>query len=133
MLNTITIAGRLTSDPEMRHTAQGTPVTTFTLAVDRDFQQGGSEKQTDFITCVAWRQTAEFVSKYFAKGRMAIVSGRLQSRKWETDKGDKRISWEVVADRVYFGDSKKGNTDKAIDIAPPKLHEITDDESELPF
>lgn len=131
MLNHIFCMGRLTADPEMRHTTQGTAVATFTLAVDRDYQQGGSEKQTDFITCVAWRQTAEFVSKYFAKGRMAIVSGRLQGRRWETDKGDKRICWEVVADRVYFGDSKKES--KAVDVTPPELHEITDDDGTLPF
>ena len=108
MLNHITIMGRLTRDPELRMTQSQTQVATFTLAVDRDFGgRGEGERQTDFIDCVAWRQTAEFVGKYFTKGRMAVVSGRLQSRKWETREGEKRTSWEVVADNVYFGDSRR--------------------------
>ena len=112
MLNHITIMGRLTRDPELRMTQSQAQVASFTLAVDRDF--GGrneGERQTDFIDCVAWRQTAEFVGKYFSKGRMAVVSGRLQSRKWETREGEKRTSWEVVADNVYFGDSRRDGGD----------------------
>ena len=108
MLNHIVIMGRLTRDPELRYTQSGTPVASFTVAVDRDFgSRDGGEKQTDFIDCVAWRQTGEFVSKYFAKGRMAVVSGRLQIREWQDREGNKRRSAEIVADNVYFGDSKR--------------------------
>ena len=108
MLNHITIMGRLTRDPELRRTGSGTAVANFTLAVDRDFSgKDSGEKETDFIDCVAWRQTGEFVSKYFTKGRMAVVSGRLQIRSWTDNDGNKRCSAEVVADNVYFGDSKK--------------------------
>ena len=108
MLNHIVLMGRLTRDPELRRTQSGVAVASFTLAVDRDFQNRDSgEKQTDFIDIVAWRNTAEFVSKYFAKGRMAVVSGRLQIRDWTDREGGKRRSAEVVADNVYFGDSKK--------------------------
>lgn len=108
MLNNITIMGRLTKDPEIRRTGSGIAVTSFTLAVDRDFApKNGGEKETDFIDCVAWKNTAEFVSKYFAKGRMAVVSGRLQIRGWTDKDGSKRRTAEVVADSVYFGDSKK--------------------------
>lgn len=109
MLNRICIMGRLTAAPELRYTQQNTPVASFTLAVDRDYQQGGSEKQTDFIPCVAWRGTAEFVSKYFTKGSMAAVSGRLQLRDWTDKDGNKRRSAEVVADNLYFGDSRRDN------------------------
>ena len=107
MLNHITIMGRLTRDPELRRTGSGVAVASFTLAVDRDYTQQGQEKETDFIDCVAWRNTGEFVSKYFAKGRMAVVSGRLQIRSWNDKDGNKRRSAEVVADNVYFGDSKR--------------------------
>ena len=108
MLNHIVIMGRLTRDPELRYTQSQTPVASFTLAVDRDFGgRDGSEKQTDFIDCVAWRQTAEFVSKYFSKGSMAVVSGRLQIRDWTDRDGGKRRSAEVVADNIYFGESKR--------------------------
>ena len=108
MLNHITIMGRLTRDPELRYTQSQTPVASFTLAVDRDFGgRDGGEKQTDFIDCVAWRSTAEFVSKYFAKGSMAVVSGRLQIRDWTDREGGKRRSAEVVVDNVYFGESKR--------------------------
>lgn len=111
MLNHIVLMGRLTRDPELRRTASGVAVTSFTLAVDRDF--GGNretgEKETDFIDIVAWRQTGEFVSKYFTKGRMAVVSGRLQIRGWTDKEGNKRRTAEVVADNVYFGDSKRDN------------------------
>ena len=108
MLNHIIVMGRLTRDPELRYTQSGTAVASFTVAVDRDFgSRDGGDKQTDFIDCVAWRQTGEFVSKYFAKGRMAVVSGRLQIRDWQDREGNKRRSAEIVADNVYFGDSKR--------------------------
>ena len=108
MLNHITIMGRLTRDPELRRTGSGIAVASFTVAVDRDFGgRDGGEKETDFIDCVAWRQTGEFVSKYFAKGRMIVVSGRLQMRNWTDKDGNKRRSAEIVADNVYFGDSKR--------------------------
>ncbi len=108
MLNHIVLMGRLTRDPELRRTQSGIAVASFSLAVDRDFgSRDGGEKQTDFIDIVAWRQTAEFVSKYFTKGRMAVVSGRLQIRDWTDKDGGKRRSAEVVADNVYFGDSKR--------------------------
>ena len=108
MLNHITIMGRLTRDPELRRTGSGIAVASFTLAVDRDFSpKDGGERETDFIDCVAWRQTGEFVSKYFTKGRMAVVSGRLQIRSWTDKDGNKRRTAEVVADNVYFGDSKR--------------------------
>ena len=108
MLNHITIMGRLTRDPELRRTGSGIAVASFSLAVDRDFSpKDGGERETDFIDCVAWRQTGEFVSKYFTKGRMAVVSGRLQIRSWTDKEGNKRRTAEVVADNVYFGDSKR--------------------------
>ena len=110
MLNHITIMGRLTRDPELRRTGTGVAVASFTVAVDRDFGgRDGGEKETDFIDCVAWRQTGEFVSKYFAKGRMAVVSGRLQIRTWNDKDGNKRRTAEVVADNVYFGESRRSN------------------------
>ena len=108
MLNHITIMGRLTRDPELRRTGSGVAVASFTVAVDRDFGgRDGGEKETDFIDCVAWRQTGEFVSKYFTKGRMIVVSGRLQIRSWTDKDGNKRRTAEVVADNCYFGDSKR--------------------------
>ena len=108
MLNHITIMGRLTRDPELRRTGSGIAVASFTVAVDRDFGgRDGGEKETDFIDCVAWRQTGEFVSKYFTKGRMIVVSGRLQTRSWTDKDGNKRRTAEVVADNCYFGDSKR--------------------------
>ena len=108
MLNHITIMGRLTRDPELRRTGSGIAVTSFSLAVDRDFGgRDGGERETDFIDCVAWRHTGEFVSKYFTKGRMAVVSGRLQIRSWTDKDGNKRRTAEVVADNVYFGDSRR--------------------------
>ena len=110
MLNHITIMGRLTRDPELRRTGSGIAVASFSLAVDRDFSpRDGGERETDFIDCVAWRQTGEFVSKYFTKGSMAVVSGRLQIRGWTDKDGNKRRTAEVVADQVYFGDSKRDN------------------------
>ena len=108
MLNHIVIMGRLTRDPELRRTGSGIAVASFTVAVDRDFGgRDGGEKETDFIDCVAWRQTGEFVSKYFTKGRMIVVSGRLQIRSWTDKDGNKRRTAEVVADNCYFGDSKR--------------------------
>ena len=114
MLNHIVIMGRLTRDPELRRTGTGVAVASFTVAVDRDFGgRDGGEKETDFIDCVAWRQTGEFVSKYFTKGRMIVVSGRLQIRSWTDKDGNKRRTAEVVADNCYFGDSKRDNDNGA--------------------
>ena len=107
MLNKIFVMGRLTADPELRRTQSGTPVASFTVAVDRDFKSQNGEKETDFIPVVAWRQTGEFVGRYFTKGRMAVVEGRLQNRSWTDRDGNKRTTSEIVADQVYFGDSKK--------------------------
>lgn len=132
MLNQITIMGRLTRDPELRRTQSGIAVASFTLAVDRDFGGQNGEKETDFIDCVAWRNTAEFVSKYFSKGRMAAVSGRLQLRDWTDKDGNKRRSAEVVAESVYFADAKKAG-----DAPPPaqqqEFHELDGNDDDLPF
>ncbi len=150
MLNHITIMGRLTRDPELRYTQSQTPVASFTLAVDRDFGgRDGGEKQTDFIDCVAWRQTAEFVSKYFAKGSMAVVSGRLQIRDWTDREGGKRRSAEVVVDNMYFGESKRREGGEVRSETRPAYNssyesvspsmgasafsELGDDDGELPF
>ena len=139
MLNHIVIMGRLTRDVELRHTGSGTAVASFTIAVDRDFSgKDGGEKETDFIDIVVWRNTAEFVSKYFTKGRMAVVSGRLQIRGWTDKEGNKRRTAEVVADQVYFGDSKKEDSGSsgsfAPDIPPAQDYEVlTEDDGELPF
>ena len=144
MLNRIILMGRLTRDPELRHTQQGTSVASFSLAVDRP----GREKATDFIDCVAWRNTADFVSSYFTKGRMAVVEGRLQIREWTDRDGGKRRSAEVVADDVYFGDSKptgdsQPRTNTNTYSAPAsagygmpsgdQFAELADDDSDLPF
>lgn len=163
MLNHIVIMGRLTRNPELRHTQSGTAVSSFALAVDRDFKDKQTgERATDFIDVVAWRTTGEFVSKYFSKGRMAVVEGRLQIRDWTDKEGSKRRSAEVVADNVYFGDSKRdgdsggsygdrggygggsyGGGRPAAPIAPPadygipsesdQFSEVADDEGDLPF
>ncbi len=145
MLNHITLMGRLTRDPELRYTQSGTAVASFSLAVERDFgSRDGGERQTDFIDCVAWRQTGEFVSKYFSKGSMAAVSGRLQIRDWTDRDNNKRRSAEVVVDNVYFCESKKsrdgGNSTAS---APAGYHqaaasgsafaELDDGDGELPF
>ena len=131
MLNHIVLMGRLTRDPELRYTQSQIPVASFRLAVDRDFGgRDGGERQTDFIDIVAWRSTAEFVSKYFTKGSMAAVSGRLQIREWTDREGGKRTTAEVVADNVYFGESKRrdgGDTSRpaapsAPAPAPPGHH-----------
>ena len=119
MLNKIFLQGRLVADPEMRHTPSGVAVATLRLAVDRDFKDRETgEKKADFINVVAWRATAEFVSRYFTKGRMAVVEGRLQIRDWTDKEGGKRRSAEVIADNVYFGDSKK-DAEAAGVYAPP--------------
>ena len=136
MLNRIVLVGRLTRDPELRHTGNGTAVASFSLAVDRDFKSQGGEKETDFVDIVAWRSTADFVSKYFTKGRMAVVEGRLQIRDWKDKDGSNRRSAEVVAEHVYFGDSKqRAESDTA--SAPPASGDFRevpeDEEGELPF
>ena len=136
MLNHIVIMGRLTRDPELRRTGSGIAVTNFTLAVDRDFSNKESgEKETDFIDCVAWRNTAEFVNKYFPKGSMAVVSGKLQIRSWTDKDGNKRRSAEVLAANVYFGEAKRGDSyTPATPSAPARDFEIIeDDDSQLPF
>lgn len=146
MLNQIVIMGRLTRDPELRRTGSGTAVASFTLVVDRDFAgKDNSEKETDFIDCVAWRAAGEFVSKYFTKGRMACVSGRLQIRLWTDKDGSKRRSAEVVADNIYFADSKNaagsdGSSPTAAEAATQaaapaagSFEPIDIDDDQLPF
>ena len=140
MLNHITIMGRLTRDPELRRTASGISCVSFTLAVDRDYSgKDGGEKETDFIDCVAWRSTADFVSKYFTKGRMAVASGRLQIRGWTDKEGNKRRTAEVVADNVYFGDSKRDsdNGNQPSGYNQPggfsNFAPIGEDDAQLPF
>ncbi len=155
MLNHIVLMGRLTADPELRRTGSGIAVASFTLAVDRDFTNRESgTKETDFIDIVAWRSTAEFVSKYFSKGRMAVVSGRLQIRRWQDKEGNNRRSAEVVADNIYFGDSRRdndasgsynqsfggqsygGQSGNHYQPAAPQTSDfemLEDDDSELPF
>ena len=134
MLNHITVMGRLTRDPELRHTQAGTAVASFCVACDRDFKDKQTgEKATDFIDIVAWRQTAEFVSRFFTKGRMAVVDGRLQIRDWTDKDGGKRRSAQVVADNVYFGDSKRTVSDSDTPAAG-EISEISEEEEgELPF
>lgn len=129
MLNKAFIMGRITRDPELRRTNGGTAVTSFTLAVDRDFKAQNGERETDFIDVVAWKGTAEFVSKYFAKGRVAIVEGRLQVRDWTDKDGIKRRNAEIIAESVYFGDSKKETNEGGY---TPAFTEI-EDNGELPF
>ena len=152
MLNHVEIMGRLTRDPELRFTQSQTPVASFTLAVDRDYSsRDGGEKQTDFIDCVAWRSTAEFIGKYFTKGRMAVVSGRLQMRDWVDKNENKRRSAEVIVDNIYFGDSKRdgestasyssssNSTDAKFSFGAgrtattPSPFEELEDDGELPF
>ena len=148
MLNHIVLMGRLTRDPELRYTQSQTPVASFSLAVERDFGgRDGGDKQTDFIDIVAWRQTAEFVSKYFTKGSMVAVSGRLQIRDWTDREGNKRRSAEVVADNVYFAESKRSRDEgnvgnyrsndsyQSYDSAPAAsaFSDLSDTDGELPF
>ena len=138
-LNHITIMGRLTKELELRQTQSGKAVANFTLAVDRDYTEKGAERETDFIDCVAWRGTAEFVDKYFGRGQMAVVSGRLQIRDWEDKDGNKRRSAEIVADNVYFGESKRdaganGAPSYGIKPAPTSDFAVLEGEDEgLPF
>ena len=148
MLNHITIMGRLTRDPELRRTGSGIAVASFRVAVDRDYQpKDGSERKTDFIDCVAWRQTGEFISKYFTKGRMIVVDGRLEMRDWTDKDGNKRTSAEIMVENAYFGDSKRdgdgGNTYSATQSfgsysAPASntasdFAMLDDDDAQLPF
>lgn len=142
MLNRIVLMGRLTKNPELRHTQSGTPVASFSLAVDRDFKDKQTgEKATDFIDIVAWRQTAEFVSRFFTKGRMAVVEGRLQLRDWTDRDGNKPRTAEVLAEHVYFGDSKRDAESGGAYTPPPaepgsggaEFAELTEDDGELPF
>ncbi len=155
MLNHIVIMGRLTRDPELRYTQSQVPVASFTVAVDRDFSgRDGGERQTDFINCVAWRQSAEFVSKYFHKGSMAVVSGRLQIRQYQDREGNNRTAAEVVSDNVYFGESRRDSDNRASGDSgysnasysrsyeapraaaasnPSPFSELSEDEGELPF
>ena len=148
MLNHITIMGRLVRDPELRRTGSGIAVTSFTLAVDRDYKSNSGEKETDFIECVAWRNTGEFVGKYFTKGRMAVVSGKLQIRGWTDKDGNKRRTAEVLAENVYFADSNKEASESnatAGGFAPPAypvpgfappagdFAPLDDEDAQLPF
>ena len=139
MLNKVILMGRLTADPELRHTQSNIPVTSFTLAVERRY---GQEKQTDFLDIVAWRNTAEFVSKWFRKGMLVAVSGRIQTRTWEDKQGNKRKSVEVVADEAFFAESKKDSAPRTGNDAPVPFDlppvggdfaELGPDDSELPF
>lgn len=139
MLNHITIMGRLTRDPELRYTQSGTPVASFTLAVDRDAKRDDGSRETDFIDCVAWKGTAELAHKYFSKGRMAVADGRLQIRDWTDRDGNKRRSAEVVVQSLYFGDSKKDesrggydNDDSYYD-RHKQFQEMDEDDGDLPF
>lgn len=136
MLNRIIIMGRLGNDPEIRRTQTGTPVASFRLAVDRDFKDKSTGKRsTDWIDVVAWRSTAEFVSRYFTKGRIAVVDGRLQMRDWTDKNGNKRTSAEVLAENVYFGDSKRDGASTG-EYGPADLDqfsELSEDDGDLPF
>ena len=141
MLNKIILMGRLCTNPELRRTGSGTAVTSFSLACDRDFKSQSGEKETDFIDVVAWKNTAEFVSKYFSKGRMAMVEGRLQIRDWTDKSGNKRITAEVVADNVYFADSKRSesndNQKENFNALSGRLSDdfvpISEEDGEIPF
>ena len=138
MLNHIIIMGRLTRDPELRRTNSGKAVASFTVAVDRDFSQG-DQKETDFIDCVAWQKTGEFVSKYFVKGSMIVVSGRLQIRPWTDKNGNNRRTAEVVADDVYFGESRKQDThtgfvpNDSVPATSAQNFAMLDDDEPLPW
>ena len=148
MLNHITIMGRLVRDPELRRTGSGVAVASFRVAVDRDFvSREGGERKADFIDCVAWRQTGEFISKYFTKGRMIVVDGRLEMRDWTDKDGNKRTSAEVVVANAYFGDSKREGDSGSYSAAPAPSYGsyaapapaasdfamLEDDDAQLPF
>lgn len=135
MLNKIIIMGRLGKDPELRHTQNGKPVASFSLAVDRDYKDQSGNRETDWIDVVAWNNTAEYVSKYFTKGRVAVVSGRLQIRAWTDKDGNKRRNAEVVADNIYFGDSQKAQQsggDAPGEFVPGEFADLPGD-GDLPF
>ena len=129
MLNSVTIMGRLAKDPELRKTTNGTSVSSFRLAVSRDYQK----VETDWIDVIAWKQTAEFVSRYFSKGRIAIVQGRLQSRSWTDKNGNRRDVVEVVADHVYFGDSQKEDKKDSGKQIKQEFEDLSGDDGDLPF
>ncbi len=131
MLNKIVCMGRLTKNPELRRTATGKAVASFTIAVDRDYKSESGERETDFINVVAWGSTGEFVEKFFGRGKMAVVFGRLQIRQWTDRDGNKRYAAEIVADSVYFGDSKR--EESAQPAAPAEAYETLNDDTELPF
>lgn len=138
MLNKSIIMGRLVADPEIRTTQNGVSVASLRVAVDRDYTPKGEERQTDFINVTAWRQTAEFISRYFSKGRMIVAEGRLQVRNYEDKSGNKRTAYEIVADNVYFGDSKSesGSTQakKTVALTVDDLEDFEDvDDDEMPF
>ena len=139
MLNKVILQGRFCKDPELRHTQSGTAVASFTLAVDRDFKSQRGEKEADFINVVAWKGTAEFVSRFFTKGRQAIVEGRLQSRKYTGKDGNNRTAYEVVASSVYFVDSKKDAdpldklAEDAEPVSDPPISELDENSEDLPF
>lgn len=134
MLNHITLAGRLCADPVLRRTQNGTAVASFTLACERDFKNEGGDREVDFIDCVAWRKTAELVSGYFTKGRMAIVSGRMQIRGWTDKDGNRRKSAEILVDNIYFGDSKPQTEGAATEATGAEPYsEIAEDDDPLPF
>ena len=134
MLNKAILMGRLTRDPEMRYTQSNTPVTSFTLAIDRDRKGPNGERQTDFIECAAFGKTAEFVKNWFAKGMMAIVVGRIQSRNWEDRNGNKRTSIEINANEVLFGESKKDKAAPKSEPAVPSFDDFPElDDSRVPF
>lgn len=134
MLNHITLAGRLVRDPELRRTQNGAAVASFTLACERDFKNESGDREVDFIDCVAWRKTAELVSGYFTKGRMAIVSGRMQIRGWTDKDGNRRKSAEILVDNIYFGDSKPQGEGAATEATGAEPYsEIAEDDDQLPF
>lgn len=139
MLNRVIITGRLTKDPELKRTGSGTAVTSFTVACERDFKDQNGKKETDFLDVVAWKNTAEFVTKYFAKGRMAVIEGRLQTRSWKDQNGNNRKNTEIVAENIYFGDSKQSesyaerNEVPDVPAVEPEFAEIKEEDGELPF
>ena len=137
MLNHIDLMGRLVADPELKTTQNGIAVTSFRIAVDRNYTPQGQEKQADFINCVAWRQTAEFIGKYFAKGRMIALEGSLQSRSYEDKQGQKRTAYEVIVDHAYFADSKQdAEKQKAPGVGsfpPVDVEASAEDDGDLPF
>ncbi len=136
MLNKVFLQGRLVADPELRHTQQGTPVASYRLAVDRDYKSKDANAQnTDFVNIVSWRNTAEFVSRYFTKGRMMLVEGRLQMRSYTDKDGNRRVAAEVVTDNVHFADSRKdgsNNEDGSLQESAG-FEELADDDGDLPF